>query len=410
MLKGNFKIALAAVKTAKWRSLLTMLGIIVGVVSVVTTVSLGEGIKHQVIGQINRLGSDVITIRPGNIVNRDAEGRITKVNVINGYNFSSGSLPTNDISSIKKTAGVKLAVPISIITSSARASGRDYNDGYIIGTTSGLPEILKQKVLYGEFVSEPDSDIPSAVVGYNVVNKLFDENVPVGRTITIRGQDFIVRGILDRFGSSPLAFGPDLNNAIFISYSMAQKLTGGNSQLVQVLVKPSNPNQTTQTIANLNQQLLNSHGQQKDFTILRQDENLQVTSDILNILTAFVAGIAAISLLVGGIGIMNIMLVSVSERTREIGIRKAIGATNSQILGQFLIEALVLSCVGAAIGLIISSLVIAGVRVFTHLQPIITLPIVIAASLVAIVVGVLFGLAPAAKAASKDPIDALRYE
>ncbi len=137
---------------------------------------------------------------------------------------------------------------------------------------------------------------------------------------------------------------------------------------------------------------------------------MSVTNDFLNLLTGLIAGISAISLLVGGIGIMNIMLVTVTERTREIGVRKAVGATNKQILGQFLVEALVLCTIGAAIGLLISILAVFMVRVFTHLQPVVTWPIVVAAMIVSIGVGVLFGLMPAAKAARKDPIDALRFE
>jgi putative ABC transport system permease protein len=407
---GNFRMAIASLRSNRWRSLLTMTGIIIGVVSVVTTVSLGEGIKRQVVGQINRFGSDIITIKPGKIVERDNEGRISKVKVKNGYSFANASLPAKDIETITKTSGVDEVVPVSVITGNAVVDKREYNQGTIIGTSASLPDLLNHKIQYGAFFEESDSEEPVAVIGRNVAYKLFDSGAPIGMSMSIHGQNFVVRGVFEVFETPPLALGPDFNNAIFIPYPMAQELTGGNSQLAQVLVRPKSAAQTNQTVASLNRSLLDSRGGQEDFTVLRQDENLIVTSDVLNILTAFVAGIAAISLVVGGVGIMNIMLVSVTERTREIGIRKAIGATNKQIMSQFLIEAVVLSCGGAIVGFILAALVVAGIRLATHLQPVITWPIAVVAMLAAILIGVLFGLMPAAKAASKDPIDALRYE
>ncbi|MGZ6004865.1 MAG: ABC transporter permease [Candidatus Saccharimonadales bacterium] len=410
MFKGNFKMAVSALRAAKWRSILTMIGIVVGVVSVVSTVALGEGIKQQLIGQINQLGNDIVTIRPGKIVERDKDGRIVKVNVSTSYNFTSGSLPARDLDVIKDTKGVKTAVPIGTISGSVKNGNQEYSSGSIIATNTDMATILKVKVAYGTFFDGTASSLPVAVIGRTVADQLFNETAPIGMTLTIHGQDFIVRGVLDSLSASPLTLGPDFNKAVFIPYDIAQSLTGGNTQLEEVLAQSADQSQTNQTIAVLNRQLLLAHGQQQDFTVLRQDENLAVTDDILNTLTAFIAGIAAISLIVGGVGIMNIMLVSVSERTREIGVRKALGATNSQILGQFLVESVVLSSAGSALGLLLSVIVVITLRLSTHLQPVITWPIVLIACSVAIIVGAVFGIAPAAKAASKDPIDALRYE
>jgi len=410
MFGGNVKMALAALRTSKGRSLLTMFGVIIGIVSVVTTVSLGEGIKQQVVGQINRLGSDLITVRSGHIVTRDKKGNITKVNATTGLGFNSGSLSQTDLKVIQSTPGAQKAVPIALVNGSLKVNGTEYTNNTIIGTSQDLPDIIKQKLAYGTFFTSDEARQQVAVIGQDAAIELFQELAPIGMTLSIRGQDFVVRGVLDRFAAPPLPLGPNFNDVVIIPYQTAQAVTNANTQLVQVLVLPSKPNTASAIITELNSRLYSAHGQQNDFTVLRQDENLSVTGDILNLFTAFVAGIGAISLLVGGIGIVNIMLVAVTERTREIGIRKAVGATNRQILGQFLIEASVLSLVGGIIGIVISFIMAAMIRLFTNMQPVITWQIVLIASGVALSIGIIFGITPAIKAARKDPIDALRYE
>lgn len=408
MFFGNVKMALAALRSSRWRSLLTMLGIIIGVVSVVTTVSLGEGVKQQVAGQIKNLGSDLITIRPGKIVSRNPDGSVKSINIFSGLGPST--LTEQDLNVIRLTKGVKTAVPFSLVTGLAEANGREYGSGFIVATTDQAPEVLNQKVQFGAFFSSDDANSYAAVIGPRVAEELFAENVPVGKIMKIRGQDFVVRGIFEEFENNPLTPSSDFNRAIFIPLAVGKKLGGDSLQIYQVLVKPEQPGHIPAVVDSLHKGLVAAHGGQEDFTILKQEETLTIATSILNLLTAMIAGIAAISLIVGGIGIMNIMLVSVTERTREIGIRKAIGATNRQILSQFLIEAIVLSFVGGLIGIILSLLSNFVIRIATDLQPIITLPIVIIACSVSLLVGIVFGIAPALKAARKDPIDALRYE
>lgn len=410
MAQGNYKQAIRTLRKAKWRSLLTMFGVIVGVVSVITTVSLGEGVKQQVLGQITKLGSDLITVRPGTIVERDKSGTIIDVDIPASYGFGSGSLSESDLDVVSKLPHVKTVSPISYMNTSVQNNGTVYKDGLVLGTAPTIPELLGQKVEFGAYFSEGEQNRQVAVIGKRVAEQVFKENVPIGLTLSIRGQDFIVRGVFEEFEGSALGTGIDLNKSVFIPYPATKALAKGSPQIVQILMRPDKPENLSGLITDVNLALRRAHDGENDITVLKQDENLAVTNSLLNLLTTLVATIAGISLVVGGIGIMNIMLVSVSERTREIGIRKAVGATNRQIRSQFLVEASILSFVGGLVGVILSFLVNFLLRVGTNLKPVITWEVVVIAVGVSACVGIVFGLAPAMKAARKDPIEALRYE
>lgn len=409
--RGNIKMAIGSLKTTKWRSFLTMLGIIIGVVSVVTVVSIGEGIKHQVATQINQLGRDLITVRPGQLVNRSGTGAVDGVNVL----FSAtdgGTLTAKNYETVAQTPGVGQAVPLSLVHGPVTINGQSY-EPLVLGTTAGMEKILQNPVEFGEFFGDGDAlkDQPNAaVIGHNVATKLFKQRVAVGENFTFLGQTFFVRGVLKQFDTTPLSLSTDFNDTIFIPYDTAQQLTGGNTQLYEILAKPADEDQLGTVANGIEDRLSQSSQGQQRFTVLRQDESLAVTNNILDLLTKMIAGIAAISLLVGGIGIMDVMLVSVAERMHEIGIRKALGASNRQILLQFLTEASVLSLVGGLLGIVISLLINFILRVSTSLTPVLTWQIVVIATGVSLVVGIVFGTAPALKAARKDPIDALRNQ
>lgn len=403
---GNFKIAMDSIKNAKWRSFLTMLGIIIGVVSVVTIVSIGEGVKKQVSNQISHLGPDLITIRPGKTVTRDKAGNISRVNYLS--TFAGNALSETDLKAIQQSRNVDSAVPMSFVTGTPKVQDREYDKGFIFGTTEGLPDALNQKIEFGAFFSSDDASKDVAVIGKHVAEDLFQEQVPIGRSMQIRGQNFVVLGVFEQFDTTSIVPGTDYNSAIFIPIGAGKKINNGQTSIQQVLAKPVKPELTNDAVNAIHDSLLNAHAGQDDFTILKQEDNIAITNNILNLLTGLISGIAAISLIVGGIGIMNIMLVSVTERTREIGVRKAVGATSHQILAQFIIEAAVLSFVGGLIGVVCSLLANFFIRVFTNLQPLITFPIMFVAVVVALFVGMLFGVAPALQAARKDPIQALR--
>jgi putative ABC transport system permease protein len=408
--RGNVKMAIASLKSTKWRSLFTMLGVIIGVVSVVTVVGIGDGIKNQVSGQISQLGRDLITVRPGSLSTNGASGVLSQASLFGGLG-SGGSLNQVDLARIQQTQGVKVAAPLGIVNGNVGVGDERISSVPVIATTADLPNVINQSVANGGFFSADTTAQPYvAVIGSGAAEAMFHQASPLGDSFQFMGQTFFVQGIFNQFDTNPLSFSTDFNDAVFIPYSTAQQLTNNNTQLNEILVKPGNPKQTDALVGAINHSLSNAYQNQQPFTVLSQDESLAVTNNILNLLTRLIAGIAAISLLVGGIGIMDVMLVSVTERMHEIGIRKALGATNRQILNQFLIESTVLSLTGGFIGIALSLLIDYLLRIFTTLTPSISWLALVIATGVSLLVGILFGSIPALKAARKDPIDALRND
>lgn len=407
MWSGNLKTALAVLRSAKWRSFLTMLGIIIGVSSVITMVSLGEGLKKQIIGHINQLGSDVITVRSGKLVESN-KSNSSKINFL--AFLSASSLTGEDVQAIKQIPSVSSVVPMEFITSSISSDGKELNNVFVIATNSDMPSVLRQSVEYGEFFDQEDQGQKFTVIGSNIAQQLLGTPNPVGHSLHILGETYIVRGILTQSSGGILSVAQtDFNSAVFIPSSAIAE-TNPRSNILQILVKAKSSGQLDSTIAEIHQTLLKTHGGTENFTVLKQYELLNIIGSVVNNITGFISGIAAISLLVGGIGIMDIMLVSVSERMREIGIRKAIGATNRQILNQFLVEGLALSIGGGLIGIAIALLINLGLRLYTNLEPVVSVPVVLLAVGVSLAIGVIFSVIPALKAARKPPIEALRNE
>lgn len=401
MWNGNLKTALNSLRLSKWRTIFTMMGIIIGISSVVTVVSLGEGLKHQITGQLKDLGPGVISVRPGKLVSNSNNLNLLAL-------FNSSTLTPADFTNISQLPSVQAAVPIDFVTSSVTSDGSELDNIFVAGTTPGLISLLNEEVKFGEFITPDNEDQSFAVIGPDVAQKLFHEANPVGSTIHINGHDFIVHGVFKRTPSTFLsATQSDFNSSVFIPFKPALDLANGRDNILQILVKSKNPGSVQQTVDAVSSSLNKSHHQQ-DFTILTQKQLLNLAGNLVNTATGFIGAIAAISLLVGGIGIMDIMLVSVSERMREIGIRKAVGATNRQILMQFLTEGLALTIGGGVIGIGISLLINQLLRLYTSWKPIISISVLILAVGVSIVVGIIFSIAPALKAARKDPITALR--
>lgn len=402
-MNGNIKLAIQSLKSAKLRSLFTMLGIIVGVVSVLVIISLGEGAKKDVRDQAKEYGSDLLFIQPSNSAGQSSA---LGTQLLGGVGV--GRLTDADIETVSNTADIETVTPLSTVSGVVSHDGKNYVNGGVIATTSAFPKLLNHTTEYGEFFRQTDEGRKFAVIGKHVAEELFQENVPIGKALDFRGERYIVKGVLEDFDNSPFTPGANYNNAIFIPFTTGKAITEGNPQIFQILAKPGSPDKVTTAQTELITSLKQAHGGQEDFTVLKQSETLELTNQTLDILTGLVAAIAAISLFVGGIGVMNVMIVSVTERTHEIGIRKAVGATDQQILSQFLAEAVILSAVGGILGVIIAYAIVLYLHLFTEVGPVLPPLYAGLAVVVAIIVGGLFGVAPAIKAAKKNPITALR--
>jgi putative ABC transport system permease protein len=409
MFSDNLKLAIQSLRSSKWRSFFTMFGVIIGVFSVALTVSVGIGIRQQITSQIKQLGSDLITVLPGQTPTSNATSLFKNINVL--PSIGSGSLTEKDLTLIGATKGVNIAVPMVSIDAPVIISGQTYKGQQIIATTEGFPSVVNQSIDYGQFFNSDDPYVNNeAVIGQSVATSLFKQQVPIGQSFKINGQQFSVIGVLSQFSTSPLTPVANYNNAIFIPFGVGSAMSGNQPQIYEIFAKPISLSQTNQAALAITNTLAKEHGGQDNFTVLEQKQILAIADNTLNILTSLIAAVAAISLFVGGIGIMNIMLVAVIERTREIGIRKAIGATNRQILIQFLMEAGIIGFTGGVIGVILATIAGLVIRYFFSIQPAINWQIIVISIFASLLAGLIFGTLPALRASRKDPIESLRHE
>lgn len=404
----NIRNALGAISSNKMRSALTMLGIIIGVASVVLMIAIGQGAQRSVTSRIQSLGTNLITVSPGSP---------TQTNVRfggGGGGTSTATLKATDTSAIQTSIqGIKAIEPELRSRMQAIVGSQNTNTS-IIGTVPDYLSVRNAEIAYGSFITQTNIDQMDkvAVLGTQTLSTLFPgESDVIGRDIKVGNNIFTVVGVMKSKGQQA---GANQDDVILIPLSTMQWRVTGQNTVSSINISVANQTEMELIQRQVTAVLLSEHGitdtTKQDFTVLNQADAVQTLNDVTGIFTLLLGGIAAISLIVGGIGVMNIMLVSVTERTREIGIRKAIGAKKRDIMLQFLVESTVLSVLGGLIGILISLVGSWLVQSYAGLDASITLSPVLLAFLFSIAVGIFFGMLPAYTAAKLRPIEALRYE
>ena len=403
MYKESFLMAWASLIANKMRSILTMLGIIIGVAAVIALVSIGNGVKQDIQNSISSLGSNLLMVMPG-------ASRTPGVRPSAG---SMKSLKVSDYEAIAKLDGVKAASPMTNGSYVVIYQNKNWTTS-VSGVSYNYLDVNNWSMKSGRFLSEKNVQNRErvAVVGKTVVKNLFGDEDPVGAEIRVKNIPFRIIGVLNSKGSG--AMGNDQDDMVIIPYTTAMERVEGVDYLRMIYVVGKDENGIDRLQSDIENLLRVRHGIKDtnldDFNIQNMNSIMETMEETTGTLTLFLGAVAAISLVVGGIGIMNIMLVSVTERTREIGVRKALGATYSVIVTQFLIEAVVISLMGGIIGIILGIGSSKLIGMASGMSTVISVPTIVMSFAFSMAIGLIFGIYPARKAAKLNPIDALHYE
>lgn len=406
------KISYKNITAAKWRSFLTMLGIIIGVASVIIVMAIGAGAQALILNEVQGIGSNLIGVLPGA---SDEKGPPASV-----FGVVVTTLKFADLQALlKKKNAPNVIAGAGYVTGSATVSYKENSfSSSFQGVSSSLPNVEKVTIKSGRFFSTEEETSLSrvAVLGYNRAQALFPNEDPIGKSITLKSLNFTVVGVMDKKGSSSFSNPDDL---IFVPLFTGQKLLLGINYLNFVRVKVDSEGNLERAVVDIRSTIREQHNikdpADDDFSVRNTAQALSILTNITNVLKYFLVSIAAISLVVGGVGIMNIMLIAVNQRIREIGLRKAVGAKNNSIIYQFLIESVAITLSGGILGIIIGILIsyLAAIIIRSlgnTWEFIITWQSVMLATSVTIAIGIIFGMYPARKASRVSPMEALRYE
>ncbi len=404
LIRTHYKLAKESIRKNRTRSFLTCLGIAVGVASIILIMSLMGSINNVISTQVRSMGSDLIVVRPAKHMDT-IETVIDGLTASNQYMTSSLTLSDADvIAGLSDVAGV---APIASGIATLRTEERTIESANVVGTTEELAKVQSLTLNSGSFLSNKVEN--SAVIGKDLSLKLFGTGTEaVGKTFKMGEQVFIVVGLLEKM-EDPINFNNvNFDDSVFV-YANYLKEKGMNYQVQQINVRASNTSALPELTSEIENLLVAEKNGDKNFEIMYGDAITHPAGGMFMVVSSMLTVVAGVSLIVGGIGVMNILLVSVSERTREIGIRKAVGASSFNILMQFLFEALILSIAGGILGMLLGYLIAFLISVVTPFAPYISLQIVGLSIGTSVIIGVLFGMYPAIKAAKKNPIESLRY-
>ena len=404
LLRTHLSIALDSLHRNRARTFLSALGIAIGVASIVLIMSLTGGIGSLISASSDKNNANLILVRPST-GKELAENLIDELTANNQY--AKSSLTLDDTTSIAKLGNIEAVAPIASNISAVTIGDKSYQSINVVATNADLVKTAKLALKNGQFFEESGTHNNAAVIGHDLATKLFGTTDILARTFQYGDQKFIIIGVLEKTDSPINYNGVDFDNSILIDINFANSFES-SIQIQQINVRTTTTDSTESVAEEIKTKLTNSKKGNTTFQVLTGSSNFQPAGSLLSIISSMLTLVASISLIVGGVGIMNIMLVSVSERTREIGIRKAVGASSGNILLQFLFESIILSFIGGIMGIALGYATAFAISLITPFAPHISWSILGITCLTSLIVGVIFGVYPAAKAATKDPITSLK--
>ncbi len=403
LLFDHYRTAKQSLESAKTRTLLTISGVAIGVASITTILSLSSGMSSMVTQQVDAVGPNLVIVRP-----KAKEATLADLNNPLSQNaFTTSPLTEQDLAAIRQVPATNVAAPLMTISASIRATTGTPHHSVLVATSPELAETSNLHLQDGQFIDSVTLE-NTAVVGAQLAVDLFGTEDAIGKTFFIRGQTFTVIGVLKRT-NQPVNFNAvDFDYAAIIGFDSGKLFNSSVAQIQQINILTKKGTNTAQYQDKIAGELARNHDNQRDTSVLAGAQIAHSSNQFLGVISLAFTLIAGVALFVGGIGIMNIMLVGISERTREIGLRKAVGASNSTILMQFIIESLIISILGGVLGYILGYFIAFIISMFIPYDPLLSWQVAAVAASLSITVGMLFGLYPAWQAARKDPIESLR--